>query len=165
MRQNLDTLKNEVVDYIRSQGIILFHGCSRILGSQASVSWDTHRYPDFRAFLDCARALGVKLVVLHHQEFSAAAVDDALDQLGEADIEPDEQRSLERRLEEMRVYQGLVSAVELSFDYDRRIYLFNVLTDWYMEFMDTVDEIESYIPEEEGEDEEEGPVGGYFSRN
>jgi hypothetical protein len=42
--------------------------------------------------------------------------------------------------------------------------MFDLHTDWYGEFLDTVDEIDGSAPEE-GEEDDEGPIGGYYSRN
>jgi hypothetical protein len=164
MRANLDTLKDEILEHLRAQGFVTFHGLSRLVSSKNPVSWDTRRHPDYKAFLAAAAHLGVKLVAFHYQEFQEGEIDDALDRLEDAGMDPDEQRSLQRRLGEMRVYQGLVSGIELSFDHDGRTYLFNVFTDWCLEFMSVNDQIDSYLPDEDEEEDEE-PLGGYFSRN
>jgi hypothetical protein len=50
----------------------------------------------------------------------------------------------------------------LSFDYQGRLYLFGLRTEWYDELSDIVDEIDASLPEpDEGDDD----MGGYFSRN
>jgi len=165
MTQNLNTLKSEIVDYAHAQGFVLFHGFSRIMSTEGSISWDTRRHPDHKAFLEVAAHLGVKLIVLNYQEFVESEIDGALDLLEEGEIEAEERRSLERRLREMRVYQGLISTVELSFDHEGRAYIFHLLTDWFREFMDTVDEIDSYMPDEDEDKEEDDSLGGYYSRN
>lgn len=166
-RQNLDTVKTEIAEFLQSRDFVVFHGFSRMAGSMSVVSWDTGHYTDFRAFLETAQALAVKVVVFNHREFAALAVDNALDRLEDAEMDAEDRRRLERRLRELRVYQGLICAIELSYDYDGRLYLFNLLSDWYIEFLNTADEIDSYLPEEDMEDEgeDEGPIDGYFSRN
>jgi len=164
MKANLDTLKNEILEHLRAQGFVTFHGFSRLVSSKSPVSWDTRRHPDYKAFLAAAAYLGVKLVVFHYQEFQEGEIDEALERLEESEMDPQERRSIERRLREMRVYQGLVSGIELSFDHEGRTYLFNVFTDWCLEFMSVNDEIDSYLMEEDEEEDEE-PLGGYFSRN
>lgn len=165
MKQNLDTLKGEIAEHLGSHGFTTFHGFARMTTDQPSVFWDTLHYPDFRSFLAAAAGLGIKLIVFHHREFTSVSVDDALDQLEEADLAPEERQPLEHRLQEASVYQGLTSAIELSFDHQGIVYLYEVQTDWYLEFLRTLDEIDSYMDEGEEEGEDEESFGGYFSRN
>jgi hypothetical protein len=164
MKQNLDALKNEIADYLASRGFAVFYGQAR--GDEGrGLYWDAAHYPDFRGFLAVAETLGVKLIVFHHRVFTAAALDGAFEELEEADVPAEERLPLERRLRELRVYQGLTAVIELSFDYDGRTYLYEIESDWYRQFMDTLDEIESYFPEENEEEGGQDSFGGYFSRN
>ena len=64
----------------------------------------------------------------------------------------------------MRAYDGFTCAIELSFDFEGRAYIFDLRTEWYEEFNDMLDDIEAAIPDED-EDDDEGPIGGYFSKN
>ena len=77
---------------------------------------------------------------------------------------PEERRGFERRLREIGGYQGFTSALEVSYDYEGRTYIYELQAEWYSDFLHILDEIDSYAPDEE-EGEQEGPVGGYFSRN
>jgi hypothetical protein len=164
MKQNLDTLVTEILEHLESQGFVVFHGFSRTMDTHPVVYWNIGRHPDFRMFLETARQVGVKMVVFHHREFSPDAIDDALERLEECDLAPEDKLGLESRLGDLRAYQGFTCAVQLSFDYEGRVYVYDLHTDWYLEFLDALDEIDSYVPEEEDE-EDEGPIGGYFSRN
>jgi hypothetical protein len=103
-------------------------------------------------------------VVFHHREFSRDIVDDALDRLEAAGMAQDESRPLERRLKELRKYEGFTCALELSFDYEGRIYVFDLTTDWYDELSDILEEIDLNSMDDE-DDDEEGPLSGYFSQN
>ncbi len=164
MKHNLDALKTQIADYLSSRGFAVFHGQART-DEAHGLYWDAANYPDFRGFLAVAEALGVKLIVFHHRVFTPAALDSAFEELEEADVPPEERLPLERRLRELRVYQGLTAVIELSFDYDGRTYFYEVESDWHRQFMDTLDEIESYFPEEGEEEGEQDSFGGYFSRN
>lgn len=164
MKQYLDALKSEIADYLSSRGFAVFHGQPRGDDSRG-LYWDAAQYPDFRDFLAVAEALGVKLVVFHHRALTPAALDSALEELEEADVPPEERMPLERRLRELRAYQGLTAVIELSFDYDGRTYVYEVESDWHRQFLETIDEIESYLPEEGDEEGEQDSFGGYFSRN
>jgi hypothetical protein len=164
MKQNLDSLKTEILEELRAQGFVVFNGYSRLTDSVATVYWDTSRHPDFRDYLATAKAAGVKLVTFHHREFSSDPVEDALERLEDYELPPEDKRSLDRRLRDFLPYQGFTCALELSFDHQGRVYMFDLHTDWYGEFLDTVDEIDGSAPEE-GEEDDEGPIGGYYSRN
>ena len=165
MRQDLDTLKTEILEYLEAEGFVVFYGLPRLMESVPVVYWDASRRPDFQSFLNTARAIGAKLITFHDREFSAGAVDEAVDRLDECDLEPEDRLALERRLREMRIYQGFTCGIELSFDHQGRAYIFDLRTDWYAEFLDTLDDIDSYLPAEGDNEDHEGPISGYFSRN
>jgi hypothetical protein len=57
-----------------------------------------------------------------------------------------------------------VCAIELSFDHDGRVFLFDLRTEWFDEFSEMLDEIQLLVPDpDEGDDD--SPISGYFSRN
>lgn len=163
MRQNLDSLRTEIQEYLESHHFIVFHGHSRLMDTLPVVYWDLERFPDFHLFLKAAEAAGARMIVFHQREFAGDLIDNALDQLQEIDLPPSERRAMERRLKELRVYEGFICTLELSFDYQNRIYLFDLRTEWYNELNDILDEIDASLPGEEEDDE--GPMGGYFSKN
>ncbi|HLJ14832.1 MAG TPA: hypothetical protein VKV15_10080 [Bryobacteraceae bacterium] len=163
MRQNLDTLRAEIQEYLEVHQFIVFHGHSRLMDSLPVVYWDLDHYPDYRLFLKAAEATGSRLIVFHQREFSTDLIDNSLEQLHEVELAPAERRTLERRLKGLRVYEGFTCTLELSFDYQNRVYVFDLRTEWYNELNDILDEIDALLPEEEEDDE--GPMGGYFSKN
>ncbi len=126
------------------------------------IFWDVERQPDYKAFLDCALQLGVRLVHLHVREFSLQHREEALEHLEECDLPREEKRTLEKRIQELAIYEGLTCAIEVSYDFDGHIYIFELRTDWYEEWHDVLDEIEDAVPPEP-EDEPYG--GGYYSNN
>ena len=164
MKQNLDVLKTEIREHLEGRKLAIFHGYSRAMDSMPMVFWDTHRYPDYKQFLDTAEAAGTKMMVLHAREFSALLVDNALDQLEDGDFLPEDRRAVERRLRDLRAYDGFTCAIELSFDQNGRVYMFELRTEWYDEFSELLDEIDSSIPDPDDEGDE-GTIGGYFSKN
>lgn len=163
MTPNLDVLKDEILAYLETEGFVVFRGYSRQLNDSSCVYWDTVGHPDFRKFLQAARGVEARLIVYHARRFSDEMVEDALERLQECDLPREEHRRLERRFRELRAYDGFTCALELSFDYQARTYLFELQADWYEDYLDLLEEIEAAAPEQEEEDE--GPVGGYFSRN
>jgi hypothetical protein len=163
MSLNLDELRIEVVKHLESQEFVVFHGYSRLADTDSFVAWDVDRKPDYREFLETAKNAGVKLIVYHWREFSKAHVDEAAERLEGCDISVEERRSLDKRLRELRAYEGFTCALELSFEFEARVYLFNLRADWYEEYLDLLEEIDSSMPDDEDEDDDS--IGGYYSRN
>jgi hypothetical protein len=161
---NLDTLKQEVLEYLDSAGFAVFHSSPGCLEGPSQVLWDTGHHPDFRTFLEVARKAGVNLIVFATREFEAADLDDLLAQLEDCDLTREEHREYESRLRELRIFEGVTCSLDLAFDHHSRLYVFEVQPDWYEEFLTVEDEIVSRMADEE-ELDEGGSLGGYFSKN
>lgn len=163
MKPNLDSLKIEIQEYLESEGFAVFHGYSRVTEALLGAYWNCDEYPDYRMFLKTAKAAGAHLIVFHHREFSPEQVEEAIDRLEGVDMSREEYRNLERRLKEMRVYEGFTCNIELSFDLQGRVYLFDLRTEWYEELSDLLDDLE--VLSGDTDDQDEGPMSGYFSKN
>ena len=165
MKPNLDEMKTEIPSEIESRGLAVFPGFSRIMDQIPIVFWDSEKSPDYRAFLDTAGKVGAKVVVFHNREFAAELVEDALERLQDAtSLAREEQRAYDRRLREMRVYDGFTCALELSFDKDGIAYMFEVRTEWFDELNEILEDLEASVPDEDGDDDAD-PIGGFFSKN
>jgi len=162
MKPNLDSLKIEIEQYLEESGLAVFYGYSRMLESTSSVYWDCDKYPDYKLFIKAARTAGAQVIVFHQREFAAEQVMDALEQLSDCDLQRDESREFEKRLNDVRVYEGFICEIELSFDHQGRVFLFDLRTSWYEEFSDILDEIQMLSAEAEDNDT---PMSGYFSKN
>lgn len=163
MKPNLDVLKPEIELYLEEMGLAVFYGYSRALDSVPVVYWDCDQYPDYRLFVQSARAAGAKVLVFHQREFFSEQVDDALERLNASDLPPQESLSFEERLSDLRAHEGSVCAIELSFDLQGRVFLFDLRTEWFEEFSDMLDEIQ--LLTSEPNDSDDSPISGYFSRN
>ena len=161
MNLNLDTLKTEVLEYLGTEGFVIFHGYSRLADTDSFVAWDTDRLPDYRAFAQAAKKAGVRMLVYHYREFTQAHVDEAVARLEGCDLAVEEQRNLEKRLRDLRAYEGFTCALELSFDHEGRVYLFNLRADWYEDYLDLLEEVDAALPE----GDEDDSIGGSYSRN
>jgi hypothetical protein len=162
MKVNLDTLKSDIEAYMKDSSMLTFHGFSRNSEHEALIEWDTSRYPDYKQFLNVAKRLEVRLIVLHHRDFSSEIIDEAIEELNATSLDYEDRRTYEQRLRELSVYEGFTCALELSFDYGGRVYLFEIQTEWYEELNQILDEL-TVNGEPGGEDED--PLGGYYSKN
>jgi hypothetical protein len=162
MKPNLDSLKIEIEQYLEESGLGVFYGYSRMLESTSSVYWDCDKYPDYKQFIKAGRTAGAQVIVFHQREFAVEQVMDALQQLTDCDLERDESREFEKRLNDLLVYEGFICEIELSFDHQGRVFLFDLRTEWYEEFSGILDEIQMLSADVEDNDT---PMSGYFSKN
>ncbi|HTW63002.1 MAG TPA: hypothetical protein VME17_00230 [Bryobacteraceae bacterium] len=163
MKPNLDVLKPEIELYLEQMGMAVFYGYTRSLDTVPVVYWDCDQYPDYRQFAQSALAAGAKILVFHQREFYSEQVDDALERLNACELPHQESRSYEERLNEIRAHEGSVCAIELSFDHQGRVFLFDLRTDWFEEFSDMLDEIQLLTAE--ADDGGDDSLTSYFSRN
>jgi hypothetical protein len=161
MATDLETIRTEIQTYLEQSNLAVFHGYSSLTDS-ISVYWDTERHSDFREFLKAAEKAGARLVVFYHQQFSLSEIDEVLQQLEDSELSREEKRAYESRIREIQKYEGFTSVVELSFAVDGRSYQFRLNTEWYEAWEDVLSEIDAVTDEQ---DEEEGPISGYFSNN
>jgi hypothetical protein len=163
MSNNLEALKESILDELKQREFVIFYGQGRAM--EDFIMWDSGRYPDYRLFLQAAQMAEVKLMVFHERELTEENLSELNDQLEEADLPIEEEQALRRRVRELGRHMGMLTGVELSFDYHGRVYMFELNSDWYEEYLDLRDEIEGsmYFPEEDEDEESMG--GGYFSRN
>ena len=160
---NLNTLKREIVEYLEASEFAVFRTAPGGLEGVPVVMWDAEQYPDYQMFLETARKTGARMVLFATREFETADIDDALEQIEECEMTRDEQRQLSSRLRDMRVFEGVTCVIELGFDHEGRLYVYEVRPDWYDEFMTIEDEIATHLGGEEDLDDDS--LGGYFSRN
>jgi hypothetical protein len=162
MSLNLDTLKSEIDRYLKEHNFLVFHGYSRRYYNQSQTVWNTAQNQDFKAFLNVAKGLEVKLIVVYTQQFTTDAIDDNIETISSTGLEYDEQRAYEKRLRELSVYEGFTCTVELSFVFEGAVYIFELQTEWYREFMDILEELDE---SDQDTDDDEDPLGGYYSKN
>jgi hypothetical protein len=164
MATDLETLRTEIQAHLDEIGIAVFHGYRRMVDSPTQVYWETERHADFREFVEVARRAGAKLIVFAHEAFSLDEIDEALDHLEDSRLALEEKHTFEKRLHELQAYEGFTCSLELSFDLEGRVYVFELRTAWYQTLKDILAELELSAEQEE-EDEDQGPMPGYFSRN
>jgi hypothetical protein len=164
MRPNLDTLRHEIEQHLESRGMAVFRSYPRAESESSLVGaifWDSENHPDYREFVEAACAAGVRMVTLYAREFTSELIENALSQLSATELEREERRAVDARLNEIQAYEGFTCQIELSFDHAQRTYVFEVRTEWFDELNDLVERIE-YSLQDEGD---ENPLSGYYSNN
>jgi hypothetical protein len=164
MKENLDSLKTEIQDYLDHNGFTTFFGHSRGYDDANVVWWDVEKHPDYSAFVKTAEATGIRLIVLHTREMTEQMIDEAFEEMEQSGIDRDQRRSYEKRLEEFRHYDGFTCVVELSFTHEGQVYLFELKTEWFTEFSEMVDDFVVATDPFSGEGEDDS-LGGYYSQN
>lgn len=162
MKQDLETLRKDIERQLQDGAYVVYHAETRFADDSRPILWDTQGHPNPGEFLETALSVGVKLIVYHHREFTAEALDQAGEKLEAAELPRDQHRDMERQLRRMQGYIGFTSAIELSFDFDARTYLYEMTAPWYDEYLGLLDDIDDAI---DFDDEPPSMGGGYFSQN
>ena len=166
MDLNLETLKTEILDYLAASDFAVFRSHAGALDSMSLITWDTERFPDYRMFLETARKAGQTLILFAARELEEEEVDEALEELEDAEMTREEQREFESRIRAARVHVGVTCALEMAFDYNSHLYVYEARPDWYEEFLEAVDELTAMLPV--GDDVQGGGhdgLGGFYSNN
>jgi hypothetical protein len=165
MALDLATLKAEILPQLQREGFAIFFTDSGSEGLSV-IYWDVKRHPDFSDFLNASKKCGTKLVIFYERLFSQVSIDEMLERLEACELSREEKRGYELRLKELQKFEGFTCELELSFEYGHHSYVYQVRTDWFEEFEDIFADLavgDSDLYEDEEEDD--GPIPGYFSRN
>ena len=114
-------------------------------------------------FLDTAIKTGVKMILFATREFEAGDIEDLLEQLEDLEMDRERQRDYQGRLRKLHIYEGVTCSLELAFNHDSNLYMYELQPDWYEEFLVAEDEITSAVAE--GDMDEGDQLGGYYSKN
>ena len=163
---NLETLKSEILAYLESTDFAIFRSVAGGLEDLKLISWDSERWPDYRAFLEAARKAGEKMILFASREIEEEEIDEALEELADTEFTRDERRELEKRIQAAQRHRGETCALELAFTHGSHIYVYEARPDWYDDFLDACEEISSIFPAgDDGQDAGNDGLGGYFSNN
>jgi hypothetical protein len=164
---DLNSLKTELLDYIAAEGFAVFRSQAGSLEGLPMIFWDTDAHHDYKAFLTAAKTAGARVIIFGHREFQAEEIDDALEQIEESEFGRDEKRSMERSLADLRPFVGSTCTLEMAFDHQGRLYVFELVSAWYQKFADLSDLLlaASSGDDDEDEDESDSSFGGYYSKN
>ena len=166
MTDNLDSLKQELLDYIAGEEFGIFKGQTGGNEGFPKIYWDTERYPEYQAYLNVAKLAGVSVIIFAHREFEAAEIDDAIEQIEDCEFGRDERRSIENNLADLRAFVGSTCIIEMAFGYQGHMYVYELTTEWFQTFMEISDLlIAASSASGDDEDESDGSFGGYYSKN
>ncbi len=165
--ENLDKLKEEIEAELREKKFAVFYGLGRSeIDRDMSINWDTEAHPDFREFLTVAEGAGIKIVIVYYKILTQGHIAELMDQLDDLDLDRDERRNLSRDLQRLKMYEGFISSVDLSFDTHGQSYMFSVSTNWFKSLLEIAGQFDVFGPGFDGEDVDNEPLGGaYFSKN
>ena len=163
MDLNLDTIKREILGFLDEGGFAVFRSApGTVESAPGAMIWDSEEHPDYQMFLDVARKVGVKLIVFASREFEATDLDELVEQLDTSDLPREEDRELRGRIRDLRVHQGVTCSIELAFNHDQRLYVYELRPDWFDEFLELDEEIIARVSDDDMDDD---TLGGYFSKN
>jgi len=169
MNLNLDPLYLEILEEIKRRNLVPFHAELRAVDRESLIVWDVKSCPDYKQFLDAAAAAGSRMITVVATKFDQREIDRSIDDMDGLPLDRKEQRAIEQKLKELRIYDSLICYLELSFNAPPHDYTFELKTDWYEQYMEAADLIdEAFVEFEETdiEEDEGGPMdGGYYSKN
>ena len=85
------------------------------------------------------------------------------EQIEEGEFTREEQREYQARIRKLRVHKGATCSLELAFDFNSRLYVYDVQPDWYDEFCDLDEEIVARTADSDADDDDS--LGGFYSKN
>lgn len=129
------------------------------------ICWDCERFPDYRMFLEAAEKLHVQLILVATREFEQSEIDEEVEELDSSDMPRDERRAFDTKLAKYKKYTSQTCSLELAFDHNARMYVYEIHPDWYDEFVELSEEIAEAVDMGDPGDEEEGGMGGFYSNN
>ncbi len=163
---DLDTLKQEILSFLDASNFAVFRSYPGGLEGMSLICWDCERFPDYRMFLEAAEKLHVQLILVATREFEQSEIDEEVEELDSSDIQRDERRAFDTKLAKYKKYTSQTCSLELAFDHNARMYVYEIHPDWYDEFVELSEEIaEAVDMGDSGDDEEEGGMGGFYSNN
>ena len=162
---NLETLKDEIVRYLDNSDFAVFRSHAGGLEGLPIISWETDRFPDYRMFLDAAKKAGEKLICFATREITEEEVDEALEELDGAELTREERREFETRIRNARHYVGVTCSLELAFDHNSHLYVYELRPDWYEDFLEALDELTSVLPVSDDSGTDRDGLGGFYSNN
>lgn len=169
-KPNPQIVKDEILEYLRREGLAIYHVEPEMWPNERSVWWDTDRVPDYKKFIVAAKSAGAKMILYFDQELEESTITDAEDALEMASLEPEEFREYARRIGELRSYLGFTNRLGVGFASEGMFYWFDLEAPWYEELVEMMEDLhmsnfpyDAAAPDEE--EDENPPLGNFYSNN
>ena len=168
-KPNPQIVKDEILEYLRREGLAIYHVEPEMWPNERSVWWDTNKAPDYKQFIVAAKSAGARMILYFDQELEEDTIADAEDALEMASLQPDEYREYARQIGDLRSYIGFTNRLGIGFASDGMFYWFDLEAPWYEELMDMLEDLQmSSIPfgsAEEDDEDKNPPLGNFYSKN
>jgi hypothetical protein len=167
---NLDSLKEEILRYLDASGFAVFRGNPGALDDLPVITWDSESFPDYRMFLETANRSGAKVVVFISAVFGEDDLEDIEADVAVSGLDRDQTRTIEKRLNHFRAYKDRTCFLQIAFDHESRLYVYELQPDWYNDYLELTDELDIMLPHEhehehDEEEDEDDSLGGFYSNN
>ncbi len=173
VRPNPQILKDEIPEFLRSEGLGLFPVDPALWPAQQAIWWDTRRQPDYRAFLATAQSVNSRLILFFEEELTEERLEQAEDLLEGVSEDPVEYREYARRLGQIRSHLGFTGRVGIGFSHGGSLYWFEVEAPWYEQLQELEEELQlagtglgpDFDLDDPDDEDEDPPMGNFYSRN
>lgn len=146
--EDLESLKRQMEDYLKQQGINIFYASIFSEGS-VEVLWGKEN--DWETFFQIAKSEGVKTIVFEEIVFDKSFIDDHLkdESLAENEEGKTKIKEYNKKLLEFEKYLGKIGQISVGWIKDFVVYKYTKVADWMKEYGELT-------TEEEVEEEETG---------
>jgi hypothetical protein len=142
-----------IVSWAKAQGLFVFYGWAH--GSnENTVDWNEEHGGDWERFLECAKAVGAKMVYINWAPFEEFQVDEAIGHLekhiaaGGAGIEQSGPPS-HREIEAYRDKVGVTALIDLAFIHENVVHTHQRFAGWFRTFQELTEGLEADSDETE----------------
>lgn len=156
---SLSQTVEEIRTFAKEEGFVVFYGLTPE-DETHTVYWIKEQ-GDWKAFLEGAKTLGVKLLYLNWAPFEGFQIEEALEGVGVQDskVEKAESEECKRDVEEYRNKVGLISLIDLAFLWDGVFHVCRLTAEWFEAFEELVEEGKERAEEENERKPDKALVG------
>jgi len=145
-----------IVNAAKGQGLVVFYGWAHGTDHK-TVDWNEEHGGNWEKFLDCAKAVGAKMLYLNWAPFEEFQVNEALEHLekiidaGSAPgIEQPDSAPSRNDIETYRDKVGVTAVIDLAFMYGDVVHIHQCFADWFQTFEELT---EGWEPDSDETDE------------
>ncbi len=146
-----------IVNAAKGQGLVVFYGWAHGT-TQKTVDWNEEHGGNWEKFLECAKAVGAKMLYLNWAPFEDLQVDEAVQHLEKTlaagsgtGIEQSDSLPSRTEIEAYRDKVGVTAVIDVAFLHEDVVHIYQCFADWFQAFEELTEELE------EDSDEREDP--------